>query len=174
MKTAIKFHQNGGLSEVSGSEEFVVKALPEQQKTEKQKPSKEFNCTKLFLFTIVILIAVLISRIDLYDFVLSQLREPFTFWFIAVVWSGFLGIYAFEIHFSSYDYHTVTIVQAVHQFIFNFGLAFAGWLIFYRLLHQGIPFEELQTSHTILIGIIAVSLSGYLPYMVTQRNPSSQ
>jgi hypothetical protein len=171
MKTAIKFHQNGGLSEVSGSEEFVVKALPEQQKTEKQKPSKEFNCTKLFLFTIVILIAVLISRIDLYDFVLSQLREPFTFWFIAVVWSGFLGIYAFTIHNTGTDYNKLPLSIRIHQFLFNFGLAFAGWLIFYKLLNSNITFKELHTSHTVLLGIVAISLSGYLPYVITQGNP---
>lgn len=171
MKTTIKLYQNGSVSEISGSEEFVVKVLPEQQKFEKQKPSKDFNCTKLFLFTVVILIAVLISRIDLYDFALSQLREPFIFWFIAVVWSGFLGVYAFTIHNTGTDYNKLPLSIIIHQFLFNFGLAFAGWLIFYRLLHSSVPFEKLETSHTILIGVVAISLSGYLPYLITRGNP---
>lgn len=94
-----------------------------------------------------------------------------SFWIIAFIWSGFLGVYAFQLHTST-DYEKINSWPIrTHQFIFNFGLAILGWIILYNLLPLNNIFIEMKSEKLALLGIAIISLSGYLPKLVSLNNP---
>ncbi len=94
------------------------------------------------------------------------------FWIIAFLWSGFLGVYAFQIHRTGTDYEKESTPVRFHQFIFNFGLALLGWIIIYLITFQKIidavkDIDHITLDKILLAGLIIISLCGYLPRLVT-------
>ncbi len=95
------------------------------------------------------------------------------FWILAFAWSGFLGVFAFDIHWMApnLDYENISNAKKVHQFIFNFGLALLGWIIIFNLPPLDYIIAYTDTGDLILLGVAIVSLSGYLPKLVATGNP---
>jgi hypothetical protein len=123
------------------------------------------------------------AKISFYIIVLVSLASTilgFHFWSLALLWSGFLGSYAFHIHYvlnvekgnhRSY-YSDLNRFQILHQYIFNFGAAILGWFILWFLfICKHLSLDTLETPQTILFGLTIVSLSGYLPSIISKDNP---
>ena len=115
------------------------------------------------------------------------------YWLIAFVWSILIAYYAFEIHQIKRNIREITEFNAekqirytqsedddycyqiknsvkLHQFIFNFAGAIVGWIVIYNW--NTIVSQNDDGLVRILLGsIVFISLTGYLPYIITKFGP---
>ena len=153
---------------ISGNENFVLENFKEITKNNDLNKNLEYKNYKFYYLCLFALFGVLFSFI----FKSNPCGYETLFWLLAFTWSGFLGLYAFEIHTNEY-YEDKKIPVIIHQFIFNFGLALLGWIIIWFLFikESDRSLETLGLNHLILLGVALVSLSGYLPLLVSRGNP---
>lgn len=96
--------------------------------------------------------------------VIAWLNTCDLFWLLAVIWSGFLGSFAYKIH-TNENYENQSWPKIIHQFIFNFGSAIIGWVIVYNLIP--IDIKSVNEAQVILLIIAGISFTGYLPKVIT-------
>jgi hypothetical protein len=68
------------------------------------------------------------------------------------------------------DYHTISWDKRIHQFILNLTGASVGWIIIYLFLAGKLDISNVFGS-ILLASITFISLTGYLPYIVTKFGP---
>lgn len=159
---------------VSGEEKFVSEKYKEITENDNKKEEHQHDSWKQYSLLMFALVGLLIS------FIIECRPTPYEtlFWIIALTWSGFLGVYAYDIHTvlnlknERIYYKDVNLPTKIHQFIFNFGLALFGWFVaWFLFFYKDLTLDILTTPHLILLGVSLISLSGYLPSILSRGNP---
>lgn len=108
------------------------------------------------------------------------------YWMLASIWSLFLALFAFEIHVPKIkkikniennareeefqetemgEWPKDNVPQVIHQLLFNFLGALAGWIIVYEYLIGHFSGAEIWVK-LVLASITFLSITGYLPYII--------